>query len=69
MVRVWVDGKRKYLGLYNNYDEAFQIYKKEKEKYMRNVIISYKNIIPQYQYNILYNIMYNYNIKEVEHER
>lgn len=69
MVRVWVDGKRKYLGLYNNYDEAFQIYKKEKEKYMQNVIISYKNIIPQYQYNILYNIMYDYNIKEVEHEK
>lgn len=62
IVRVWVDGKRKYLGLYDNYDDAVKIYKNAKEDYIRNTIISYKNIIPEPHYSILYKVMYNYKI-------
>lgn len=49
----------KYLGLFTDSNLAFATYKKEKEKYIKKVADSYKNIIPQK----VYEAIVNYRIK------
>ncbi len=54
-----VDGKHKYLGYYDTSEEAFQVYKNFKEKYIKEVAEEYKNKIPQK----LYDAMINYRME------
>ena len=54
-----VNGKYKTLGYYKNPEEAFQVYKNFKEKYIKEVAEEYKNVIPQK----LYNAMIQYKIE------
>ncbi len=49
----------KYLGLFYNEIDAYKTYKKEKEKYIKQVADEYKEKIPK----ILYTAMYQYEIK------
>ena len=56
-------GKHVYLGTYNTKEEAFQVYKKYKEKVIKEVIDSYKGKIPEPFYSRLREAMYNYKIK------
>ena len=51
--------KRKNLGRFDTYEEAFNKYKIEKEKYIKIVADRYKNEIPLK----LYNAMYNYEVE------
>lgn len=51
-------GKPHHVGVSKNPQIAFEIYKKEKEKYIKEVADEYKPIIPQK----LYDAMYNYEI-------
>ena len=44
----------RYLGLYDTPEEAFYIYKIEKEKYIKYVADKYKDKIPENLYNALY---------------
>lgn len=53
------DGRKKYLGLYNNIEEAFEKYKTEKEKYIKEIADEYKDKIPQK----LYDAMYKYEVE------
>ena len=55
------NGKKtmKYLGLYTNIEEAFQVYKEFKENYIKQIADEYKPYIPEK----LYNAMYNYEIE------
>ena len=55
------NGKRqcKYLGSYNNIEEAFNAYKEFKEANIKQVADEYKDKIP----NKLYEAMYNYKVK------
>ena len=48
----------KYLGRFETKEEAFQIYKKEKEKYIKQVADEYKPYIPRE----LYDAMYKYEV-------
>ena len=50
--------KQKYLGLYNTPEEAFQVYKEFKEKYIKQVADYYKDQIPER----LYEAMYKYEV-------
>lgn len=50
-----IKAKRFSFGQYEDVDEAFQIYKIEKEKYIQEVADHYKNQIPEKLYNALYN--------------
>lgn len=51
------DGYRhtKYIGSFKTKEEAFDSYKKEKEKYIKHVAEQYKDIIPDYIYKALNN--------------
>jgi hypothetical protein len=49
----------KYLGLFSNEIDAFNIYKEEKEKYIKEVADEYKSVIP----DKLYDAMYRYEVK------
>ena len=51
--------KRKNLGRFENYEDAFNKYKIEKEKYIKIVADRYKDEIPLK----LYNAMYNYKVE------
>lgn len=51
--------KRIFLGLHNTPEEAFYVYKKEKESYIKQVANEYKDKIP----TKLYNAMYNYKVE------
>lgn len=42
------------IGSFGNVEDAFNAYKKEKEKYIKEVADSYKHIIPKYIYDLLY---------------
>lgn len=53
------NGKRKYLGCYKTPEEAFQVYKNFKEKYIKEVAEEYKDKIPEK----LYNAMYKYEVE------
>ena len=47
--------KNKYLGLYNTVEQAFEVYKRFKEKYIKEVADHYKDQIPDKLYQALYN--------------
>lgn len=51
--------KQKYLGSFDNPQEAFQVYKEFKEKYVKEVADKYKEYIPKN----LYESMYNYEVE------
>ncbi len=51
--------RKKYLGRYNTSQEAFQVYKIEKENYIKQLADENKNKIPKK----LYDAMYNYKIE------
>ena len=51
----WTGGKDKeYLGRYNSSTEAFYMYKKRKEEYIKEIADKYKGKIPQKLYDALY---------------
>ena len=56
------DGQ-KYLGCYDTPQEAFEVYKEYKEKYIKEVIDSYEGIIPEPHYSRLREAMYNYRVE------
>ena len=56
-------GKQIPLGTYSTEEEAFQIYKEHKEKVIKEVIDSYKGIIPEPHYSRLREAMYNYKVE------
>lgn len=56
-------GKNIYLGTYTTREEAFQVYKQYKEKLIKEVIDSYKGIIPEPYYTRLKTAMYNYKVE------
>lgn len=56
-------GKRIYLGTYSTEEEAFQIYKKYKEKVIKETIDSYEGKIPEPFYSRLRKAMYNYEVE------
>ena len=57
------NGKGIYLGTYSNKEEAFQVYKQYKEKYIKEVIDSYEGIIPEPHYSKLKKAMCNYRVE------
>lgn len=59
MASCCVNGKKKLLGYYNTPKDAFQVYKKIKEKEIKKVAEEYKNVIPQR----LYDAMIQYKIE------
>ena len=56
-------GKQIYLGTYTTKEEAFQAYKKYKEKVIKEVIDSYEGKIPEPFYSRLKEAMYNYEVE------
>ena len=56
-------GKQIYLGMYSTKEEAFQVYKEYKEMVIKEVIDSYKGIIPEPHYSRLREAMYNYEVE------
>ena len=54
-----VNGKEQYLGCYDTKEEAFQVYKNFKEKYIKEVAEEYKDKIPEK----LYNAMITYEVE------
>ena len=57
------NGKRVRLGTYFTKEEAFQIYKKYKEKLIKETIDSYEGKIPEPHYSRLKTAMYNYEVE------
>ena len=57
---IFKDGKKtkKYLGCFNTVNEAFEVYKKAKEDYIKEVADNYKDKIP----SKLYEAMYAYEV-------
>ena len=55
--------KMDYLGTYLTKEEAFQAYKKYKEKIIKETIDSYKGKIPEPFYSKLKTAMYNYKVE------
>ncbi|USL89347.1 HNH homing endonuclease 2 [Bacillus phage vB_BceH_LY2] len=53
-----INGKVTHIGCFSTVEEAFNSYKKEKEKYIKNVAEEYKDKIP----HILYTAMFNYKV-------
>ena len=51
------------MGLYSTKEEAFQVYKKYKEKVIKETIDSYKGKIPEPFYSKLRDAMYNYKVE------
>ena len=45
---------KKYFGLYDNPFDAFEVYKREKESYIKEVADQYRDFIPQKLYDALY---------------
>ena len=56
-------GKSVYLGSYLTKEEAFQVYKRYKEKVIKEVIDSYEGKIPEPFYSKLKTAMYNYEVE------
>ena len=56
-------GKQIPLGTYSTEEEAFRVYKEHKEKVIKEVIDSYKGIIPEPHYSRLKTAMYNYKVE------
>ena len=57
------NGGRDNLGRYDTKEEAFRVYKEYKEKLIKEVIDSYKGIIPEPFYSKLKVAMYNYKVE------
>ena len=59
-LRVFNDGKKtkKHLGCFNTVNEAFEVYKKAKENYIKEIADEYKDKIP----TELYEAMYTYEV-------
>lgn len=55
-----IEGKMIYLGCYSTIEEAFNVYKMEKERYIKQVANEYKDKIS----NRLYEVMINYEVNE-----
>jgi len=60
--RLNVDGKRVHLGLYETCSEAFNVYREEKIKYVREVVNEYK----QYLHPQVYNNLLNWTVDIIE---
>ena len=58
-----IDGKILNLGRYSTPQEAFRVYKRYKEKIIKEVIDSYEGIIPEPHYSKLKKAMYNYRVE------
>ena len=58
-----VNGKRIYLGTYSNKEEAFRVYKRYKEKVIKEVIDLYECVIPEPHYSKLKKAMCNYRVE------
>ena len=56
-------GGRDYLGTYPTKEEAFRVYKENKEKVIKEVIDSYEGKIPEPFYSRLKTAMYNYEVE------
>ena len=56
-------GKQIPLGTYSSKEEAFNVYKKYKEKLIKETIDSYKGKIPEPHYSRLKTAMYNYEVE------
>ena len=56
-------GKQIPLGTYSSKEEGFQVYKKYKEKVIKEVIDSYEGVIPEPFYSKLKTAMYNYKVE------
>lgn len=56
----------KHMGYFDTVEEAFEVYKYHKEKYMKEVIDSYEGKIPTYQYEKLHNAIYNWKIEMMD---
>ena len=56
-------GEQIYLGSYSSKEEAFQVYKKHKEKVIKETIDSYEGKIPEPFYSRLKVTMYNYKVE------
>ena len=56
-------GEQIYLGSYSSKEEAFQVYKKHKEKVIKETIDSYEGKIPEPFYSRLKVAMYNYKVE------
>jgi len=54
-----VNNKQKYFGLYKTIQEAFQVYKTEKEKYIKETADKWKGLISKK----VYEVMYNYKVE------
>lgn len=54
-----INGKQTYLGLYKTPEEAFQVYKAAKEKYIKEMAETWKDMIDIE----VYNAMYNYKVE------
>ncbi len=52
--QIGINGKRVYLGTYDTIEEAFEIYKQNKEKYIKEVADAYKDKIPKKLYDAMY---------------
>lgn len=57
-----VDKKQKYLGSYETKEEAIESYIIEKENGIKILVNKYKNIIPQY----IYDVIYNYKVRIID---
>ena len=57
------NGGRDYLGTYPTKEEAFRVYKENKEKVIKEVIDSYEGKIPEPFYSKLRKTMYNYKVE------
>ena len=60
---MYKDGKstQKFLGYYNTSNEAFEVYKRAKEDYIKEVADEYKDIIPVKLYEAMYDYEVNIN--------
>lgn len=53
------NSRKRYLGCYSTIEEAFNVYKMEKERYIKQVADEYKSYIPEK----LYDAMYKYEVE------
>lgn len=54
-----IQGKQKYLGIFDTFEQAFSVYKNFKESYIKQIADEYKSLIPQ----MLYEVMYEYKVE------
>ena len=62
MVRVFKENKEVYCGLYDTPEEAFQVYKYEKEKYIKYMADKYRKLIKSKRFDKVYEALYNYEV-------